>query len=58
MQLNYPTFGICAINRTNNTLICDNLYQDNTGMNQLFSQRILFCIDACLFPCLHHMCKS
>ena len=50
MQLNCPTVGICAINRTNNTLIRDHLYQDNTSMIQFFSQRILFCIDACLFP--------
>ena len=55
MQPNYPTVDICAINRTNNTMICDNLYQDNTGMTQFFSQQILFCIDAYLFPCLHHM---
>ena len=33
-------------NRTNNTLIRDNLYPDNTSMNQFFSQRILFCNDA------------
>ena len=58
MQLNCPTAGICAINRTNNTLIRDNLYQDNTIMNQFFSQRDLFCIDACLFPCLYHIHRS
>ena len=58
MQLNCPTVGICAINRTNNTLIRDHLYQDNTSIIQFFSQRILFCIDACLFPCLYHMRRS
>ena len=55
MQFNCPTVGICAINRANNTLTRDNLYQDNTSMNQFFSQRILFCIYTCLFPCLYHM---
>ena len=58
MQLNCPTVGICAINRTNNTLIRDHLYQDNTSMIQFLSQRILFCIDACLFPCLYHTRRS
>ena len=33
-------------NRMNNTLIRDNLYPDNTSMNQFFSQRFLFCNDA------------
>ena len=33
-------------NRTNNTLIRDNLYPDNTSMNHFFSQRSLFCNDA------------
>ena len=46
MQFNCPAVGICAINKTNNTLIRDNLYEDNTSMNQFFSQRILFCIYA------------
>ena len=53
-----PTVGISAINRTNNTLVRENLYQDNTNTNQFFSQQILFCIDACLFPCLYHMRRS
>ena len=57
-QLNCLTVGIFAINRTNNALIRDNLYQDNTSMNQFLSQRILFCIDACLFPFLYHMRRS
>ena len=55
MHLICLTDGIYAINRANNSLIRDNLYQDNTNMNQSLSQRILFCIDACLFPCLYHM---
>ena len=28
--VNCPSVGICAINRANNTLVRDNLYQDNT----------------------------
>ena len=58
MQLDCPTLGIYAINRTNNTLIRDNLYQDNTSINQFFTHRILFCIDACLFPCLYQIRRS
>ena len=53
-----PTVNICVINRTNSTLVRDNLYQDNTNMNQFFSKRISFCIDACLCPCLFHMRRS
>ena len=37
MHLICPTVGICAINRTINTLIRDNLYQDNTHMIQSLS---------------------
>ena len=48
MQLNRPTVGICAINRTNNTLIRDHLYQDNTSMIQFFSQRIHVYFPVCI----------
>ena len=58
-----PTVGFCAINivtyitaniRTNSTLIRDNLYQDNTHMNQTLSQRILFWIVACFSVFVSH----
>ena len=40
MQLNCPTVGIFATNKTNDTLIRDNLYQDNTSMIEFFSQQV------------------
>ena len=50
MQLNCPTVGICAINRTIKTLIRDNLYQDNTSMNQIFHSEFYSALMHVSFP--------
>ena len=50
MQLDCPTLGIYAINRTNNTLIRDNLYQYNTSTfhNEFYSASMHVCFPVCI----------